>query len=302
MADVGLIGIGLVGSALTERFIRGGLSVVGYDRRPERVEALTALGGRGAGSARDAVQSAPFVVLSLPDSDEVESVVREVEPVLVGRTVVDTTTGDPDRTAALGARLKTAGVDYVDATIAGSSREVRNGEVIVIAGGEPAVFGRCEPFFRLFASRWFHVGPWGSGARMKLVTNLVLGLNRAVLAEGLSFASACGLDPTSVLEILRAGSTYSRVMDTKGANMIAGDFTAEARLSQHLKDVRLIRELARRHGASVPLSEIHEQLLDQAVALGLGDADNSAVLGVYSAAVARDSVAGDPPRSGGLQT
>jgi 3-hydroxyisobutyrate dehydrogenase-like beta-hydroxyacid dehydrogenase len=137
---------------------------------------------------------------------------------------------------------------------------------------------------------------------MKLVVNLVLGLNRAVLAEGLALAEACDIDAALALQVLKTTPAYSTAMDTKGPKMVARDFSPQARLSQHLKDVRLIRELARRHGASVPLSEIHERLLDQAVAMGLGDADNSAVLGVYSAAVDRDFLAGSPPRSGGLPT
>jgi 2-hydroxy-3-oxopropionate reductase len=116
---------------------------------------------------------------------------------------------------------------------------------------------------------------------MKLVVNLVLGLNRAVLAEGLALAEACGIDLAVALGVLKATPAWSAAMDTKGPKMIARDFAPQARLSQHLKDVRLIRELAKRTSANVPLSDAHEQLLMQAVAMGLGDADNSAVLGVY---------------------
>ena len=123
-------------------------------------------------------------------------------------------------------------------------------------------FAHAEPLFRLFATKWFHVGPWGGGARTKLVVNLVLGLNRAVLAEGLAFARRCGLDLPAVLDTLRSGAAYSRVMDAKGAKMTAGDFTTEARLAQHLKDVRLILETGSRCGAALPLSHLHEQLRD----------------------------------------
>jgi 3-hydroxyisobutyrate dehydrogenase-like beta-hydroxyacid dehydrogenase len=281
VADVGLIGIGLVGRALAERFVKGGLSVIGYDRRPECTETLVAVGGTAAESSRAVVPAAPIVVLSLPDSDAVDEVIREVAADLPGRTVIDTTTGDPDRTSALGAGLKTAGIDYVDATIAGSSRQVRDGEVIVMAGGEREAVLRCERLFRLFASRWFHVGPWGSGARMKLVVNLVLGLNRVALAEGLSFARACAIDPKVALAVLQAGPAFSRAMDTKGHKMIAGDFAPEARLSQHHKDVRLILEAGTRAGIELPLSRVHEQLLTAAEGLGLGDADNSAIIQAF---------------------
>jgi 3-hydroxyisobutyrate dehydrogenase-like beta-hydroxyacid dehydrogenase len=116
---------------------------------------------------------------------------------------------------------------------------------------------------------------------MKLVVNLILGLNRAVLAEGLSLAEALGLDPQRVLEILRASAAYSKVMDTKGQKMLTRDYEPQARLSQHLKDVRLILETGGRTGAALPLSLLHRELLERAEAAGLGDADNSAVIEVF---------------------
>ena len=122
--------------------------------------------------------------------------IREIEPALGGRTVVDTTTGDPDRTAALGERLKATGVDYLDAMIvgfepAGPRRPCRRRW----QAERPRSFNGASHLLDTFAVHEFHVGPWGSGARMKLVVNLVLGLNRAVLAEGLAFARALGFDP-----------------------------------------------------------------------------------------------------------
>jgi 3-hydroxyisobutyrate dehydrogenase-like beta-hydroxyacid dehydrogenase len=116
---------------------------------------------------------------------------------------------------------------------------------------------------------------------MKLVVNLVLGLNRAVLAEGLSFARACGLDGKAALNVLRAGAAYSRVMDTKGEKMLAGEFVPEARLSQHHKDVYLILDAARKSGIELPLSRVHERLLSEAEGIGCGDLDNSAIIRAY---------------------
>lgn len=281
MADVALIGVGLVGSALAARFRQAGRSIVGYDRRPETRGSLAAIGAEIAPSPKSAAESALVIVLSLPDSDAVESVVGEIEPILRGRTVVDTTTGDPDRTAAVGQRLKARGVDYLDAAIVGSSRLVREGQAVVVAGGEPDVFRRCAALFDTFATREFHVGPWGSGARMKLVVNLVLGLNRAVLAEGLAFARASGFDPALALDVLKGGAAYSRVMDAKGRKMVAGDFTPEARLSQHHKDVRLILAAAAKCGVTLPLSQLHEFLLGDLESRGLGGLDTSAILRAY---------------------
>ena len=116
---------------------------------------------------------------------------------------------------------------------------------------------------------------------MKLVVNLVLGLNRAVLAEGLSLAGASGIELARALEVLMATPAYSAAMDVKGPKMVRGDFTPVARLAQHLKDVRLIRVMAQRHDASAPLSAAHEELLQRAVELGLGEADNSAIIRAF---------------------
>jgi 3-hydroxyisobutyrate dehydrogenase-like beta-hydroxyacid dehydrogenase len=279
--EIGMIGLGLLGSALAERFLRAGLRVTGYDIRAECRSRLAELGGTPAASAGDVARSVDVVVFSLPDSGAVAAVINEIESELGNKAVIDTTTGDPDETAQLGKRLTANGVRYLDATVVGSSQQARNGDVIVIAGGEVETFRLAGEWFRHFAKHWFHVGPWGNGARMKLVVNLVLGLNRAVLAEGLSFAKRCGLDPALALEVLESGAAYSRVMDTKGGKMIAGDFAPEARLSQHLKDVRLILEQGRRCGATLPLSQLHEELLGCLEAAGLGELDNSAVIRAF---------------------
>jgi 3-hydroxyisobutyrate dehydrogenase-like beta-hydroxyacid dehydrogenase len=280
---IGLVGVGLLGTALAERFLGAGFAVLGFDVNPERCAGLARLGGRPAGSASEIARCCSRLVLSLPGTPVVEAVLQELAPHLrAGMYLVDTTTGDPERTAALGAGLDRRGILYLDATVSGSSEQVRAGEAVVMVGGESAGSERCADLFACFAREWFHVGPWGSGARMKLVVNLVLGLNRAVLAEGLSLARACGLDLPETLRVLRAGAAYSRVMDAKGPRMIAGEFQPQARRSQHLKDVRLILAEAERVGALVPLSRLHRDLLEAVEAGGWGEEDNSAVIRAFS--------------------
>ncbi|MEJ7638549.1 MAG: NAD(P)-dependent oxidoreductase, partial [Singulisphaera sp.] len=198
-----------------------------------------------------------------------------------GQTVIDTTTGDPTQMAALGDRLGVRGVAYLDATVSGSSEQARRGDVVLMVGGDGRVFASCGDLFGAMARAAFHVGPTGSGAKMKLATNLVLGLNRMALAEGLALARGLGLDLGLTLAVLRESAAYSRAMDAKGAKMIARDFTPQARLSQHLKDVRLILDEARRVGVASPLSEAHRTMLEAAVGAGHGDADNSAIFLAY---------------------
>ena len=128
----------------------------------------------------------------------------------------------------------------------------------------------------------FYTGDSGSAAKMKLVTNLVLGLNRAALAEGLAFAEATGVAPAAALEVLMGTVAYSRTMDNKGRKMVEGDFTTQARLSQHLKDVQLMLQAASESGMKLPLSETHRDLMSQAEAAGWGDLDNSAIIKVLA--------------------
>jgi 3-hydroxyisobutyrate dehydrogenase-like beta-hydroxyacid dehydrogenase len=278
-SPIGLIGVGLLGTALAERMLAGGFSVLGFDSRPEQLEGLTQLGGQRAESAAAVLTACPRTVLCLPDSQVVAAVVEQAAGALrAGNLLIDATTGDPEQTAALAARLKKRGVGYVDTTIAGSSQQVREGSAVVMIGGDAENVTRAEPILASWSKRRFHVGPAGSGARLKLVVNLVLGLNRAVLAEGLALARACGIDPANALDVLKATPAHSAAMETKGPKMVARDYAPQAKLAQHAKDVGLIRALARRHGQLTPLSDLHAELLARAIELGFGEADNSAIL------------------------
>ena len=279
---IGIVGLGLLGTAIARRLLGKGFVVVGYDISPRQLDGFSSAGGRAAGSAAEVAASCRRLVLSLPTTDTVEAVVNDMTGHLrPGDIVVDTTTGEPGRTADLGRRLAGIGVEYLDATISGSSAEALAGSVVVMAGGNAAPFAACEDIFEAFARRWFHVGPWGSGAAMKLVVNLVLGLNRAALAEGLGLARSLDLDLAAALAVMREGAAYSRAMDVKGEKMVQGDFTPQARLAQHLKDVRLMLASAETVGAKLPLSMLHRELLESLVAAGHGELDNSAIVKAF---------------------
>lgn len=261
----GIIGMGLMGGAVMQMTGAGR----GWD-----VEASRCV---NAAVSNDVFDHCDIVFLCLPNSDIVRSVLRDAR-LRAGHIIIDTSTGDPREMAALGAELAAQGVHYLDATVSGSSAQLLQRDVLVMVGGDAAIFDQCRDLFATFAREAVHVGPCGSGAKMKLVTNLVLGLNRAALAEGLAFAWDLDLNPVETLDILRRSMAYSRIMDTKGEKMITQDFTPQAKLSQHLKDVRLMLAAS---SIPLPLSETHRQLLEKAVALGFGDADNSAVIKVF---------------------
>lgn len=281
-STIGIVGLGLMGSALAERAIGAGLTVVGFDTNDSCRRSLERIGGQSVASLNEVGSMCRRIVFSLPTTAVVESVICGLgQSLRTGTLVIDTTTGDPVRTASLGKRLAAKRVRYVDATVAGSSVQTRAGEVIVLAGGTSSAVGACEGFFSCFARRVFHVGPVGAGARTKLVVNLALGLNRVVLAEALGFARSIGVRPKLALEILKAGPAFSRVMETKGNKMLTGDFSTEAKLSQHLKDVRLILALGKRSGAKLPFSRSHLKLLSKLEKEGFGELDNSVILKAF---------------------
>lgn len=278
---LGLIGIGLLGSALAERLVRAGFELTGFDVAPERREAFGRAGGELAAGAAAVFTRCARVLLSLPSHVEVELVLRESAGELhAGQTVIDTSTGDPAAAERLAAELAPRGVTYLDATVSGSSAQLRAGTAVMMVGGDEAGFSACADIFAGLGVETHRTGGPGSGAKMKLATNVVLGLNRAALAEGLALAGALGLDPAQALAIMRQGPAYSRIMDGKGGKMLAGDFSPEARLSQHLKDVRLILEQGRTAGLALPLSSVHRSVLEAAEAAGFGALDNSAIFEV----------------------
>jgi len=279
---IGLIGVGLMGHAIARRLVSANFSIVGWDKDPGRLELLEKLGGRAAAGADAVLRETPRVILSLPDLEVVSDVLRQSRSQLrAGQIILDTTTGDPLQSEALGCWVQESGPGYLDATVLGSSAQISRGEVVFMVGGSEAVARQCQDVFSALGKQWFHTGVSGSGARMKLVTNLVLGLNRAALAEGLAFTKALGLNQDQALAVLRAGVAHSRVMDTKGEKMVNSEFEPQARLSQHLKDVRLILNAAPE--LKLPLSEAHRRLLETVVASGGGGLDNSAIIRAYEA-------------------
>jgi len=279
---VGLVGLGLVGSALGQRLLGAGFEVLGYDIDPARLRAFAAVGGRAAASLAEIGGRCERAVLALYDTTTVEEVLEADDGIFAGRPrttlVVDCGTGDPDRLELLAARLAARGAALVEAPLSGSSAQIAAGEGLCLAAGERAAVERASDLLAAIAPRRHYVGAAGMGARAKLATNLVLGLNRAALAEGLVFAETIGLDGRTFVDLLRDSPAYSRAIDAKGEKMLAGDFVPEARLRQHAKDVGLMLDQAAARGRVLPMTRAHARVLDDAIAAGDGELDNSAVI------------------------
>ncbi len=275
--SVGLIGIGLMGEVYAERLIAAGFGVIGFDVDPARNERLVEIGGR-ANSVTEVARRCDPIVVAVFSTDQVEEVVeRTLAPAAPGKIVICTSTCDPDRIAALATRAAHA-IRFVEAPVSGTCAQVRQGDGVGLIGGDVETAQIAAPVLDALFPKRFHVGKIGDGGRAKLAINLILGLNRLALAEGLVFASRLGLDPAAFLQVARASAAASQVMDTKGPKMIAGDFAPEGRVRQTLKDANLMADQARKAGQELPLLKVHAAVLEACVRHGDSDKDNSVVI------------------------
>lgn len=276
---VGLIGLGLMGEVLAGRLMAAGHAVLGYDVDAAKNNRLTTLGGQAAGSL-DEVARCGTVVLAVFSTDQVEEVVEGalVPAAGAGKIVLCTSTCDPDRIAALAARVEGKGIRFLETPVSGTSEQVRRGDGVGLIGGDPKTAAEVDGILAVLFPRRFHIGKAGDGGRAKLAVNLILGLNRLALAEGLVFASRMGLDPKAFIDVAKTSAAYSQVMDTKARKMIERDFAPEGRVRQTLKDVHMMLEQGERLGQELPALQVHGAMLEACVRAGEADYDNSAVV------------------------
>ena len=296
-APVGIVGLGLVGSALTGRLQRAGFGVLGHDHRSQASAAWAAQTGGAKASLQDIGRHCRTVVLAVFDTAGVLQVTEGPQGLLQGllqslpqghpqhvvagpsvSALIDCSTGDPQALEALAGRLAAQGVDFIEAPLSGSSQQISSGAATMLLGATLQALERHEAVLQALAPQRVHVGGAGMGARAKLATNLVLGLNRAALAEGMVFAETQGIAPATFLQLVLHTPARSGAAEAKGQMMVDGEFSPQSRIRQHLKDVGLMISAASSAGQKLPLSEAHAALMRAAVAAGDGDLDNAAII------------------------
>jgi 2-hydroxy-3-oxopropionate reductase len=283
---IGFVGLGLMGSRMTKNLLSAGFSVVGHDLEQDKVNALVKNGGRKVDAPDRIPALVDVIILSLPNSLVVNEVVRSslrlFETGREGLILIDTTTADPILSEELATQLRKKGIEMLDTTLSGTSKMCAERDITVMVGGKEEIFKECNPIFAAIGKSAFYMGKNGTGALTKLIVNLVLGLHRMVLAEGLSLAKKAGMDLYKTLEVLKDSAAYSKAMDQKGLKMIEKDFLPpEGKLAFHLKDVRLMLDLGHRVNAPLLLSSLHAQALRSEIARGRGEYDVSDIISFY---------------------
>ena len=283
---IGFVGLGLMGAGMTRNLLSAGFPVLGYDIDPGRMEVLRRAGGKTIGSPDQIAAQVDVILLSLPNSHVVNEVVKSSLKLFdtgrKGLILIDTTTADPILSEALAAQLREKGIEMLDVTVSGTSKMCAAKDVIFMVGGKEEVFEECGPIFDAMGKEAIFIGKNGAGALTKLIVNLVLGLNRMALAEGLSLAKKAGMDQHRVLDVLKKSAAYSKAMDQKGITMIEKNFLpAEGKVSSALKDRQLMLALGARLNFPLPLVSIHAQALTSQVAKGRGEWDSAAIISYY---------------------
>jgi 3-hydroxyisobutyrate dehydrogenase-like beta-hydroxyacid dehydrogenase len=275
-----MIGLGLMGSALSARLIDAGLPVIGFDIDAARCQALRVGGGQAAASASELIAQCRTIVVALYDAAQIGKVFDRCDncAFLSDATMICITTCAPAEIVGLAKRATSAGLRFVEAPISGTSAEVRDGKAMALISGEPEAIEGASALLDVLCPQRIRVGNIGDAARTKLALNLILQTNRTALAEGIAFAESLGLDAADFLTTARRSAAYSHVMDVKGEKMLARDFTPQSHISQTLKDAELILGEARRLGQTLPMMTVQGALLRATIALMGGECDSAAVI------------------------
>lgn len=274
--NIGVFGLGLIGIAVAGRLLGNGYRIAGFDPSSERMTLLADAGGEPVDP--DAVwQKAQTIVVAVFDTDQLAALIDSA-PKLTGTTLIVLSTCDPDQMAELGNAASAKNIELVEAPLSGTSQQLADGNAVFLIGGDAQSVKRLDALFKVLGKAHHHVGELGNGNRTKLAINLILGLNRAALAEGLVFADQLGLEPAKFLELAQGSAASSAVMDTKGPLMVSGDFKPQGRIAQSRKDFSLVLSAAQGKGQKLPFAETYMAMMEDCIANGEGDLDNSAVI------------------------
>ena len=282
MTAVGVIGLGLLGSAVAARLRAAGHAVVGYDVVPACVARLVAMGGTAAKSAADVARGADLVCTVLPSLASVEETILGAGGIAAaarpGQTIAQMSTISPTLTERLARETTARGLAFLDCPISGTSGMVAQGNGVFFVGGERALYDRWRALLESILPRAVHVGRPGQAMVLKLVANLLVALNSAAVAEALALARRAGLEPQVVLDVLGTGAATSRMLEVRGPMMVRGEFPAQMKLDLFMKDLHLIQEAAGVAGAALPLTDVAERLYAAAHAAGHGGEDLAVVI------------------------
>ena len=285
---IGYIGLGLMGGSMTARLLDRGFTVTIWNRTEAKMRPFLKRGAQAGLSAADVTRKSDIVHLCLLDTAAVEEVVFGSTGVAAGastdKILVDHSTISPNATRRMAARLKCeTGMAWVDAPVTGGTIAATEGNLVIMAGGEPDAVERVRPIAGHLSQRFAHMGPQGAGQVTKLCNNVAVSCLYCVIAEMVALARNAGIMVEKLPETVEGGFGDSRIMQVMGPRMIARNFAPIGHISTMLKDLRLLDELAASTRTAIPMSGMATQLYRLHEAKGHGELDNTSVIMLWDA-------------------
>jgi 2-hydroxy-3-oxopropionate reductase len=282
MANLGFIGLGIMGKPMAGHLVKAGHRVYVYDLNPEPIRELSAKGAGVCRSCKEVAEKSDIIILMVPDTPDVEKVLfgREgvAEGVRKGSVVVDMSSISPIATKEFAKKLHGLGVEMLDAPVSGGQVGAENATLSIMVGGKPEIFEKIKPFFEIMGKNIVHIGNHGDGQTCKVANQIVVALTIEAVSEALVFASKAGADPGKVRQALLGGFAQSRILEVHGERMISRSFKPGFRIQLHRKDLNLALQAARQLGLSLPSTALAQELFNAVVAQEGDQLDQSAMV------------------------
>jgi 3-hydroxyisobutyrate dehydrogenase-like beta-hydroxyacid dehydrogenase len=287
---VGMIGLGIMGSAMSANLMRAGFRVAGFDVLPRRRAEHQRAGGAAAKSPRDLAKRADLIITSLPSARALAEVAAELAASAKrGTVVIETSTLPIKAKEAARDVLAKRGVILLDCPLSGTGAQARVKDLLIYVSGDRSAYRKIVPVLQGFTSANYYVGAFGAGSKMKFVANLLVAIHNVAAAEAMVLGMKAGLDPAMVLKVVAGGAGGSRMFQVRGPMMVKGDYS-EATMKNEVwqKDMTIIADFARELDCPTPLFAASAPIYNAAMAMGLGKEDTGAVCAVL------EELAGSP--------
>jgi len=283
MANLGFIGLGIMGAPMAGHLIKGGHTVYLQSRRGPPQGLLDA-GGVACATAADVAQRADVVFVMVPDTPDVEKVLfgdgGVASGLTKGKTVVDMSSISPLATKAFAAKINALGCAYLDAPVSGGEVGAKAATLTIMVGAREEIFERVKPLFQLMGKTITLIGGNGDGQTAKVANQIIVALNIEAVAEALLFASKAGADPAKVRQALLGGFAQSRILEVHGERMLKRTFAPGFRIELHAKDLAIALSGARALKLSLPNTSACQEMFNASFAAGEGGLDDSALVKV----------------------
>jgi 2-hydroxy-3-oxopropionate reductase len=282
MANLGFIGLGIMGKPMAGHLLKAGHREFVYDLNPLPVQELSAKGAAACRSNKEVAEKSDIIILMLPDTPDAELALfgKEgvAEGVKKGSVVVDMSSISPIATKEFAKKLEELGAEMLDAPVSGGQVGAENATLSIMVGGKAEVFEKIKPFFEVMGKNIVHIGGHGDGQTCKVANQIVVALTIEAVSEALVFASKAGADPRKVRQALLGGFAQSRILDLHGERMINRSFKPGFRIQLHRKDLNLALQAARQLGVSLPNTATAQELFNAVVAQEGDQLDHSAMV------------------------